>query len=389
MEKIKLGLFLALVAALFVSASAPVVAAAPITGPVSVSVTMTPDSTDPQNKTDIRLEWPYTTGDALEKSTDGNTWTALSPTIGTGTATYTEQGVPNWSILYFQITNGTNKTRVDTFPPDQSAHANYTNDTNMCKYCHITHNAPRPKLLGGSTSSDLCYTCHGYTNTGSRYNVSNGAVISAGTKDSVTGVVTAVKWQRSLGGPFSANDMGVWGQDQNGLNKPVTSSHPLGMNGPNGECLACHNSHDRNNSYRLLISNDGTVINAYAVNPVGDAPEQPNYLDGMNKVCLNCHTYYMTPSGSGHISTWNDGTFQHSVGVTLSWNGETADGNLNLTTTLPLEGTPGKIMCITCHMPHGTVSVGTETGSRSGSLAPDTRLKRTDNRSMCQNCHQK
>ncbi len=389
MGKIKLGIFLTFAAAFFFTMPVPVVKAASISGPLPVPVTMTPNISDPQNKTDIRLEWPFTTGDILAKSTDGNTWTVLNPTIGTGTASYSEQGVPNWSILYFQITNGTSRVRIDTFPPDINAHANYANDTNMCKYCHITHNAPRPKLLRGTSTSDLCFTCHGFMNTGSRYNVYNGAVISAGPKDPVTGLVTVLNWQKSLGGPYNANTMGVWGQDGSGQNSPVTSSHPLDMTGPGGECLSCHDSHDRNNNYRLLISNDATVIDAYAVNPMGDAPERPNYLDGMNKVCFNCHTYYMTPTGSGHISTWNNNTFQHSVGVTLSWNGQSADGNINLTTTLPLEGTPGKIMCITCHLPHGTVSSGLETGSVSGYLGPGTRLKRKDNRAICEDCHKK
>lgn len=389
MVKIKAAMLLTLAATFFFSVPAPVVEAASINGSVSVSVTMTPSVSDPQNKTDIHVEWPYTTGDVLEKSGDGNTWTALNPTIGTGTASYTEQDVPNWSILYLQVTNGPSKTRIDTFPPDMNAHANYSNDTNMCKYCHVTHDAPRAKLLGSSSTSDLCYTCHGLTNTGSRYNVDNGAVISAGTKDPTTGQVTALTWQKSLGGPYEANNTGVWGQDANGQNLQVTSSHPLNMSGPDGECLSCHGAHQSNSNYRLLKSNDGTDIDAYAVNPTGNAPEQPNYRSGLDKSCLNCHTYYMTPSGSGHNSTWNNNTFQHSVGVSLSWNGQSADGNINLSTTLPLEGVPGKIMCITCHLPHGTVSTGIEVGSVSGNLAPDTRLKRMDNRTICENCHKK
>jgi len=390
MGKIKLGLLLTLAATVLLTAPSPVVEAVSIADSMSVSVTMTPNTNDPQNKTDIHLEWPYTSGDTLEKSIDGNTWVPLTPAIGAATATFTELGAPNWSILYFQITNGTSRVRVDTFPPNDSAHGNYYSDTNMCKYCHITHNAPRPKLLRGSGTSEMCYTCHGFMNTGSRYNVYNGAVISAGAKDPVTGQITALNWQTSLGGPSVSNDMGVWGQDANGQNKPVTSRHPLDMNGPDVECLACHAAHDRNNNYRLLVSHDGaTLIDAYAVNPAGNAPETPNYRSGMNSACLNCHTYYMTPSGSGHTSTWNDGKFQHSVGTSLSWNGQTADGAINLTTTLPLEGSQGNIMCITCHLPHGTVAVGTETESISGNLPPGTRLKRTDNRSMCEDCHKK
>lgn len=385
MRKIILNVLLVL---LLTVSFATAARAAVITQPVVVSVQMSANQADPGNKTDITLSWPFTAGDSLTKSADGKTWTTLSPTVNGSTATYTEPGALNWSILYFQVVNGPTVTRVDAFPPNQNAHANYANDTNMCKYCHSTHNAPQVKLLNRQSISELCFTCHGYQNTGSRYNVYNGAVISAGTRDPVTGTVTAARWQKSLGGPYFANNMGVWGQDSNG-NKPLTSNHPLSIF--NGECLICHSGHTRNNSYRLLVTNDNSDVDAYAINSTGDTPEQGVYNANANKVCATCHNVYTdySPSGSGENQVYSDGKYRHSVGVNLSWNGSQNDGVINLTTTLPLEGQPGKIICLTCHFPHGSVSAGVNGDASQGSFSPTSRLKKLDNMAVCQNCHMK
>lgn len=354
-------------------------AAAGITQPVVISAAMEPNPADPGNKTDITLTWIVTPGDVLEKSTDGQTWTTLTPTVNGTDALYKEVGAVNWSVLYFRVVNGTSVTRIDAFPPNENAHANYTDDTNMCKYCHSTHDAPRAKLLNKPQVSEICFTCHGYLNTGSRYNVYNGAVVSAGAKDPQTGAVTAARWQKSLAGPYFANDMGVWGKDANNNNRPLTSNHPLSYF--DQECLICHNAHVRNNSYRMLTTSDGSQVDAYAVNTAGDAPEQGIYNANMNKVCAGCHNIYTdySPTGSGSTPYYTDGKYRHAVDVNLN----------NLTTTLPLEGQSGKIMCLTCHFPHGSTVTGFNGDTSLGSFAPTSRLKKLDNMAVCQNCHMK
>lgn len=385
----KFRLCLLLVPLMVLSFAATAATAATITQPVAVSVTMVPNAVDPGNKTDITLTWAGAAGDTLEKSVDGRSWTAITPTVSGATHSYKEVGAVNWSVLYFRVVNGTSVTRVNAFPPNENAHANYTNDTNMCKYCHSTHNAPRQKLLNKPQISEICFTCHGYLNTGSRYNVYNGAVISVGAKDPATGAVTAAKWQRSLGGPYFANAMGVWGKDADGSNRPLTSNHPLSYFSQ--ECLVCHNAHARDNSYRLLTTSDGSEVDAYAVNTAGDTPEQGIYNANLNKVCSGCHNVYTdySPTGSGSTPYYTDGKYRHSVGVNLSWNGNKNDGVINLTTTLPLEGQPGKIICLTCHFPHGTTAAGINGETSLGSFAPTSRLKKLDNMAVCQNCHMK
>lgn len=386
MQKLKLTILL--IPLLIISFGA-VSAAAPISQSVAVSVAMDLNPADPGNKSDILLSWEFTTGDVLKKSFDGRNWITLAPDVNGTSATYKEVGAANWSVMYFQVENGTAITRVNVFPPNENAHANYTSDTNMCKYCHDTHNAPRAKLLNKPQISEMCFTCHGYLNTGSRYNVYNGAVISAGTKDPLTGMVTAAKWQKSLGGPYFGNNMGVWGKDANNNNRPLTSNHPLSYFSQ--ECLICHSAHARNNNYRLLITDDGSPVDAYAVNTAGDVPEQGIYNANLNRVCAGCHSVYTgaSPSGSGSTPYYTDGKYRHAVGVNLSWNGSQNDGVINLTTTLPLEGQPGKIMCLTCHFPHGSTAAGINGETSLGSFAPTSRLKKLDNMAVCQNCHMK
>lgn len=277
------------------------------------------------------------------------------------------------------------------------------------------------QALKGASKKELCRICHGYLNTGSRYNTDNGAVIRAGNKNPVTGLVTDIYWAKSLAGPFVSNDLEVWG-----VGKTVTSSHnvevPGGPHPPGGygrstpdgncgrchsfNCTSCHVVHGGRGTYRQLDPIYATVT-AYAYNPTGNQSEKPRYVSGMSQFCGYCHDILLKPENSGHIKTgtlkplhgfigtFPENKYRHAVGVDLTY---TLPGMSTVTvspTVLPTEGDPKQVSCITCHFAHGTVTgvsfntnfptdfYGAPMGT-SGSM-----LLRDGTGRLCQDCHPK
>ncbi len=378
----------------------------------------------------ISVKWKYFNGDTLKKSFDGINWTNLSVSGATNGQyyTYIDTGVANWSVVYYKIIRSDDSQNYfPVYPPGTNAHTNYLDNTQLCAACHVTHTAEQAKLLKEQSTEDLCRTCHGLANTGSRYNVDTGEVVSSGTIDS-NGLITAVTYIKSNSGAFgiesggkrfAGNHVGTWGGAE------VTSTHSIssyntsiapggGDNGVRLTCTSCHLSHPKKNSYRLLTI--GTV-EAYAVNPDG-THEKTNYIRDMNTGC-GCHKQYIVPQNSGHVTTTS--YYRHPVGVAIQ--GPYASVNTitytpwSLTTTLPTEyntfynnayrvagslsgSAPtqyvqnGAVFCLTCHYAHGTTSTGESNSAydiNSDTLLNDksTMLKRLNNNDICQNCHKK
>ncbi|MDA8235616.1 MAG: hypothetical protein M0Z31_12605 [Clostridia bacterium] len=393
-------------------------------------VKVSPNGSNPTTHSDISIRWLFKSGDTLKKSLDGINWTSIN--IGTPTPgnyyTFVDPGILNWSIIYYKITDAGNKEKYfPVYPPGNNAHTNYFEDTALCASCHVTHSAEQAKLLKEQTTEDLCRTCHGLANTGSRYNVDTGEIVVAGTIDG-TGLITAVDYRRANSGAFGIQS----GGERYAGNLPstwngakVTSSHNIsslstslapggGHNRIKLTCTSCHFSHPKVNSYRLLKM--GTV-EAYAVNPSATG-ERVNYMKNMNKGC-GCHQQFINPQNSGHVSS--SGIFRHSTGVAIR--GPYASVNVityqpwNLTTTLPTEymvynnnsykttGTltgaaptqyieNGAVFCISCHYAHGTTAIGSTKSAydkNEDSLLNDTStmLRRKDHNGTCQDCHRK
>lgn len=382
-----------------------------------VQVNITPNGTD-VNASDIQVKWLFAAGDVIEKSVDGQTWQVVSPVVAGEAAV---SGVPNWSIMYFRIRDsGNNLTPFTAFPPNQNAHDTYLGNTDLCAGCHSTHAGQGAKLLKQSSIKELCRSCHGYLNTGSRYNTDNGAVLAAGTKDPVTGLVTAITWEKSLGGPFFSNDLEVWG-----VGATVTSSHtiegPAGTIPPAGTgplspvpggsnscnrchdltCTSCHLVHGGNSTYRNLDPYYATVT-AYAYNFTGAAAEQPQYISGMTQFCGYCHNMLAKPEGSASTLTgsWRplhgfthtavpESKYRHATGVDLTYVGPDSVPVTVNPKIYPTEGTPRTVSCITCHFAHGTVSPANYQTNFPSRGTTGSMLLRSKSTSICMDCHPK
>ncbi len=393
-------------------------------------VKVNPNAANPTSNSDISIKWLYQAGDSLQKSLDGINWTGLD--IGTPQPgnyyTYTDVGILNWTIVYYKIIRGGgDEWCFPVFPPGTNAHINYLDNTQLCASCHITHSAEQAKLLKERTIEDLCRTCHGLANTGSRYNVDTGEIVVAGSIGE-NGLITATSYIRSNSGAFGILSDGKYyagnhSETWNGAE--VTSSHSTssvssyiapggGHNRITLTCTNCHSSHPKKNAYRLLkISN----AEAYAVNPSATY-ERINYIQKMNTGC-GCHKQYLVGPNSGHVS--ENTYFRHSVGAAIRGSyasiNPVTDAPWNLTTTLPTEymvyhsgqyrvaGTltgsapvqfveNGAVFCLTCHYAHGTTAVGSSPSAydlNEDSVLNDfsTMLKRKNYDATCQDCHKK
>lgn len=360
--------------------------------PDRVTVGLTEGTNDSSTK--ITLSWTgYEVGDVLDRSLDGSSWSPVVISANGGQAQYIEDNFPNWQLVYFKVSSGSDSKRVNVYPPIENGHANYADDTNQCKLCHITHTAEGKSLMAQSSIKELCYTCHGGAATGSRYNVEQGTVMSGGTMNWGDKTITVPTYRRALGGAFTGG-----GQSWNNLSS--TSTHdvlnenqiqlaPGGGGNMTLSCISCHNAHSSDNNYRMLNDFDNTIsVNAFAyynttASSINDFQEIGNYLDnGLNSFCSKCHSDYQVGAGGGY--TTEESVYRHATDVPLTWEGDT------LTTTLPVftQGVGGeqRIFCGTCHYAHGTTVEGTnlkEDGTES------TVLKRLDNMGVCENCHKK
>lgn len=146
-------------------------------------------------------------------------------------------------------------------------HGNYTNNTNACAVCHVTHAAPYTQLLKyGPTRTHFCYVCHGQGAPGAPYDIQLGRTMAYDTVNNRT------IWYPSTAGGFEGlmtPDPGVEYSVYGAVYSPVTSRHNVsgytdetgGLNStdlkgdsfvPGGvtaldgnglECTSCHDPH--------------------------------------------------------------------------------------------------------------------------------------------------
>lgn len=146
-------------------------------------------------------------------------------------------------------------------------HGNYTNNTNACAICHVTHSAPYAQLLNnGPTKTHFCYVCHGQGAPGAPYDIQLGRTMAY---DSIN---NRTVWYPSTAGGFEGQltpDPGVAYSVYGASYDPVTSRHNVsGYSGDTGaisfssvqgdvfipgsiktltenglECTSCHDPH--------------------------------------------------------------------------------------------------------------------------------------------------
>jgi len=282
-------------------------------------------------------------------------------------------------------------------------HGSYTMTTDACAGCHRTHSAVGPKLLVQNTTFALCMSCHGTAGTGADTNVQDGLFLST-RGPSTTGTANTADNAPLLGGGFSfykgaavtsthdvsGTALAAWG---NGVNRAVTGS--LGV-GNELDCASCHDPHGSTN-YRIF----NTTINGVAV-AVAQVDEAAKDYDteqwgaGQSSFCAACHNaYHKTAAGQG--STLDNGTYTHRVDMANAPAVETV-GFGGYTLPLGETGTQNRVVCQTCHLPHGSSSAmsGYANGGPTGAgtlpgntTATDSALLRLDNRGVCEVCHQK
>lgn len=297
-------------------------------------------------------------------------------------------------------------------------HGGYTATTDSCAGCHRAHTATGPHLLMHGSSYDLCMTCHGAAATGANTNVDDGYYLSsrdddAGDQDH--GAANTPDNAPLLGGGFvsyqgvgvtsthapDGTEEGAWG---NGVARGLTSNLADG----GLSCASCHDPHGSDN-YRILNETVNGVGVAVAQVDEGEYKDYDTeqWGTGTSGLCAACHgAYHVTRPGSGSDRS-DDGegnedyggdisTFAHRVDMPYNYG-----GNLNPETVgldgyfLPLaESGPGdRVVCMTCHLPHGTsaqmAGIADGAGPPGETSATDSALLRLDNRGVCEVCHQK
>ena len=116
---------------------------------------------------------------------------------------------------------------------------------------------------------------------------------------------------------------------------------------------------------------------------------------GTSDICAACHgEYHKIAPGQG--STLDGGSYTHRVDMPYNY-----PGNVNPETIgfggyfLPLaeSGVNDMVVCMTCHLPHGSSAQMTGITDGAGlpgeTSAADSALLRLDNRGVCEVCHQK
>lgn len=294
--------------------------------------------------------------------------------------------------------------------------------TDACAGCHRAHTGQAPSLLKANSQYNLCLSCHG--GAGSDVDVKDGLYLgttmglqNAGLKGggfetallnvaalnatdgsfNVTGTPQTITSRHSVEG----TGMIAWGSNQTGVGELVDL-----------ECANCHNPHG-NDNYRILRPkptalswyNNMTAINItagnstfnisytqvyradglfrdmvamYNLTDAGNATvnaTSPQYM--MDDWCAQCHTRYMTQSGSGHTSS-------NSTPFLYRHNTSRLNGG-----------------CLQCHVAHGSPAAmsgyavqplwpdgnATQTWQSTANETQTGRLLVANNRGVCRQCH--
>ena len=310
---------------------------------------------------------------------------------------------------------------------DGGPHGGYTPTTDACAGCHRAHTAAGPRLLVQASVYDLCVSCHGTGGTGANTDVENGFYLSSrddapGGANGDVGAANTPDNAPLLGGGFvnyggaavtsihdvdpasaATTDM-AWGD---GVNRGVASPLAAGVL----SCTSCHDPHG-NGVYRIIRDPlNGAAVTAAQVDEAAKDYDTEGWGAGMSGICAACHgAYHATAAGAGSdaVEAANGG-YTHRID--MPWDGDAGTdplvgmGAANPETvglggfTLPLAetGTNNTVVCMTCHLPHGTAAA--MTGFADGAFDPDgalgpipsgdSALLRLDNRGVCEVCHQK
>jgi predicted CXXCH cytochrome family protein len=295
-------------------------------------------------------------------------------------------------------------------------HGGYTPTTDACAGCHRAHTAIGPNLLMVS-SYDLCITCHGAAGSGANTNVDDGYYLSS--RDDVGGdynhgAANTPDNAPLLGGGFvnyrgvavtsihspDGAEIAAWG---NGVPRGSLADIAESLN-----CASCHDPHGSPN-YRIINAEvNGTIVSVAQVDE-GAAKDYDTeqWGAGTSSVCAACHgAYHVTRAGSGSNNDDDGGgnldyggdisTFAHRIDMPYTFG-----ANVNPETVglggyyLPLaqSGSGDLVVCMTCHLPHGTSTAmvgNADLGGLPGETsATDSALLRIDNRGVCEVCHQK
>jgi predicted CXXCH cytochrome family protein len=302
-------------------------------------------------------------------------------------------------------------------------HGDYMPTTDACAGCHRAHTALGPRLLVQTSVNDLCVSCHGSAGAGANTNVEDGFYLSSRDDAAANGDVGAANTPDNA--PLNGGGFINYG------GAPVTSSHdPTGataaawgnggtrgatadLTAGNLTCTSCHDPHGNGNYRMINVSLNGAAPNPAQVDegPTKDYDTE-QWGAGMSSICAACHAaYHVVGAGSGSdVANVATGGYTHRIDV--PWNGEpgVTDPNIGMGVdnpetvgmggyTLPLAetGITDMLVCMTCHIPHGTAAQMTgfadplfdPTGLLGPIPAGDSSLLRLNNRGVCEVCHQK
>jgi len=273
-------------------------------------------------------------------------------------------------------------------------HTGYTTSNGECVWCHRANSAIGSQSLVVQNPTTLCLSCHG-AGLGANTNVVDGVYLSSrddAAGNANIGAAHTPDGASLLGGGFVTYQ-----------GKPVTSKHDVmgdwttawGNGGVRGEtslldspltCISCHDPHGSDN-YRLLRESiNGRLVRVEAVDE-GNAKDYDTeqWGAGTDTLCLACHEAYnvTTPGSGSDPALVASGGYAHRVGMPYNYNGNAnpeTEGFNGYHLPLAESGNGDLVVCMTCHLPHGTAAQMSNGG--------DSHLLRLDNDAVCQVCHQ-
>ncbi len=299
---------------------------------------------------------------------------------------------------------------------DGGPHGDYSATTDACAGCHRTHTAIGPRLLIANSSYGLCMSCHGSSALGANTNVEDGFYLSSRDDtfgDEDLGAANTPDGSPLLGGGFvnyrglavtsihnmsgDAEDLQAWGNDvARGLTAAITD--------PEFSCASCHDPHGSTN-YRILKTEvNGVPVQVDQVDENNKDYDTEHWGDGTSDLCAACHiAYHETAPNVGSDLNAQDypGGYTHRIDMSYNYrnndNPETIGFTDSTGTTvrvpLALSGSGDLVVCMTCHLPHGSSATMFGNAAQGGlpgeTAVDDSALLRLDNRAVCQACHQK
>lgn len=300
---------------------------------------------------------------------------------------------------------------------DGGPHGGYAPTTDGCAGCHRAHTATGPHLLVRGSTYELCMSCHGSAGTGANTNVDDGYYLASrddDVGDSDHGAANTPDYAPLLGGGF----VYYGGVEVTSVHSPDETEQaawgntvPRGSRADLDEPLSCASCHDPHGSPNYRILKETVNGNPVSVAQVDEGPnkdyDSEQWGSGTSSICAACHgAYHVTREGSGSDNSDDSqgnkdyggdiSSFAHRVNMPYKYG-----SNVNPETVgiegyyLPLaeSGAGDNVVCMTCHLPHGSAAQMTGIADGQGppgdTSAADSVLLRLDNRGVCQVCHQK